>query len=159
MYAAVPGTVYYLDRLPVKSNNACSGPRCCLLPGNTDNRVKQCLQRSQALSIKLLRPPAYQIKECLQKSRVLPITWTACLSGEMMLRDVEGAWVHVVLLGLTVAMVTADVEGATVATVLLVSACFSPGLCLSIVLVTHRFGDGKTVWVKQTLINRRYLND
>lgn len=117
------------------------------------------MQRSQALSIKLLRPPAYQIKECLQKSRVLPITWTACLSGEMMLRDVEDAWVHVVLLGLTVAMVTADVEGATVATVLLVSACFSPGLCLSIVLVKHRFRDGKTVWVKQTLINRMYLNE
>lgn len=117
------------------------------------------MQRSQALSIKLLRPPACQIKECLQKSRVLPITWTACLSGEMMLRDVEDAWVHVVLLGLTVAMVTADVEGAMVATVLLVSACFSPGLCLSIVLVTHRFRDGKTVWVKQTLINRMYLNE
>lgn len=74
---------------------------------------------------------------------MLPITCTACLSGEMMLRDVEDACVHVVLLGLTVAMVMADVEEVTVATLLLVSVCFSPGLCLSIFLVTHRFGDGK----------------
>ncbi len=77
----------------------------------------------------------------------------------MMLREVEGAWVHVVLLERTVAMVTAaDVAGVeAVATVLLVSACLSPGLCLSISRVTRRFSDGKTVEIKKkklTLINK-----
>jgi len=63
-----------------------------------------------------------------------------------MLREVEGTWVHVVLPELTVAMVTAaDVVG--VATVLTVSACFSPGLCLSISQVSHGFSYGKTVEV------------
>lgn len=77
----------------------------------------------------------------------------------MMLKEVEGAWVHVVLPELTVAMVmAADVMGVVVATVLLVSACFSPGPCLSISQVTHRFSNGKTVEVKETLINSRKLN-
>lgn len=71
----------------------------------------------------------------------------------MMLREVEGAWVHVVLLGLTVAMATAaDVEVLAVTTVLLVSDCFSPGLSLSISRVTHRFSDGKTVCKIDSLI-------
>lgn len=82
-----------------------------------------------------------------QGSWVLSVTWTACLSGAMMLREVEGAWVHTVLLGLTVAMaMAADVEvlwGAGTA-VLLVSDCFSPGLSLSISRVTHCFSNGKT---------------
>lgn len=57
------------------------------------------------------------------------ITWTACLSDGIMLREAEGAWVHVVLLELAVAMVTAaDVEGVVV----VVAALLSPGLCLSI---------------------------
>lgn len=78
----------------------------------------------------------------------------------MMLREVEGVWVQVVgvlLLGLTVAMVTAaDVVGVVVeATVLLVSACFSPGLCLSISQAALRFSNEKTVEVKKTLINEQ----
>lgn len=74
----------------------------------------------------------------------------------MMLREVEGAWVHVVLLGLTVAMATAaDVVGVEV---LLASVCFSAGLCRSISPVTNRSSDGKTTEVKQALINRRQLN-
>ena len=65
-----------------------------------------------------------------------------------MLREVEGAWVHVVLPEQTVAMVTAaDVMGV-VAAVLLAFACFSPGPCLSISQVTHRLSNGKTVEVK-----------
>lgn len=76
-----------------------------------------------------------------------------------MLREVEGTWVQVVvvlLLGLTVAMVmAADVVGVVEATVLLVSACFSPGLCLSISQVTLRFSNEKTVEVKKTLINEQ----
>lgn len=85
---------------------------CCLLPGRADIKSNNSGCRA-ALSIKLQRQLACQIKECLQRSRVLPITWTACLSGEMMAREAEGALVHVVLLlWLTVAMVTAaDVEG------------------------------------------------
>lgn len=92
VHAAVAGAVCYPGAQTSKSNN--SGCRA-------------------ALSIKLLRQLACQIKECLQRSRVLPTTWTACLSNEMMLREAEGALVHVVLLlWLTVAMVTAaDVEG------------------------------------------------
>lgn len=100
-----------------------------------------------------------QVKQCMQQAKVLSITWTACLSGEMMLREVEGTWVQVVvvlLLGLTVAMVmAADVVGVVEATVLLVSACFSPGLCLSISQVTLRFSNEKTVEVKKTLINEQ----
>lgn len=58
-----------------------------------------------------------------------------------MLREVEGARLQVVLLDGTVAIVTtADVVVVVVvvavATVLLVSACFPPGLCLSISQVT-----------------------
>ena len=59
-------------------------------------------------------------------------TWTACLSGEMMLREVDGAWVHVVLQELTVAMVMAADDGVGVPVVLLVSVCFSADPCLSI---------------------------
>lgn len=87
-------------------------------------------------------------------SQVLSITWTACLSDGMMLREAEGAWVHVVLLELTVAMVTAAdvvVGVAAAATVLLVSACLSPGLCLSISrghTHTHRFSNGKTAEIE-----------
>lgn len=78
-----------------------------------------------------------QVREVL-----LCITWTACLSGGMMLREVEGARVQVVLLDGLVAMVTAaDVVAVVVVVVvvaaaLLVSACFSPGLRLSISQVT-----------------------
>lgn len=92
VHVAVVGAVRYPGAQTSKSNN--SGSRA-------------------ALSIKLLQQLSCQIKECLQRSRVLPITWTACLSGEMMLREAEGALVHVVLLlWLSVAMVTAaDVEG------------------------------------------------
>lgn len=101
-----------------------------------------------------------QVKQYMQQSKVLSITWTACLSGEMMLREVEGGWVQVVvvlLLGLTVAMVTAaDVVGVVVeATVLLVSARFSPGLSLSISQVTLRFSNEETVEAKKTLINQQ----
>ena len=64
-----------------------------------------------------------------------------------MLREVEGAWVHVVLLEQTVAIVTTADVVVVVATVLLVSACFS------ISQVTHRFSSGETGEVKQTLIN------
>lgn len=92
VHAAVTGAVCYPGVQTSKSNN--SGCRA-------------------APSIKLLWQRACQIKGRLQRSRVLPITWTACLSGEMMLREAEGALVHMVpLLWLTVAMVTAaDVEG------------------------------------------------
>lgn len=91
VHAAVAGAVCYPGAQTSKSNNS----SCRAAP-----------------SIKLLRQRACQIKECLQRSRVLLITWTACLSGQMMLREAEGALVHVVLLlWLTVAMVTAaDVE-------------------------------------------------
>ena len=78
------------------------------------------------------------------------ITCTACLSDGRTLREAEGAWVHVVLLELTVAMVTAaDVAGAMEATVLFFPACFSPVLCLSISQVTHRLSDGETVQIKE----------
>lgn len=76
-------------------------------------------------------------------------TCTACLSAGMMLREVEGAWVHTGLLELAVAMVmTADVVGLLVATFLFVSVCFSPGLCFSISQVTHRFSKGKPEEIK-----------
>lgn len=59
-----------------------------------------------------------------------------------MLREVEGGWAR----ELTVAMVTIDDDDdAAVVTVLLVSACLSPGLCLSISQITHRFNIRKTV--------------
>lgn len=58
-----------------------------------------------------------------------------------MLREAEGAWVHVVPLELTVAMVTAADLAA--AAVLVVSAFLSPGLCLSISQVTRVSAMGK----------------
>lgn len=75
------------------------------------------------------------------------LTWTACLLGGVMLRDVGEACEHVELLGLAVAMATAaDVERLLlVATLLLPLSCFSPELCLSISQATRRLSGGKTV--------------
>lgn len=56
-----------------------------------------------------------------------------------MLREVEGGWA----LELAVAMVTTD-DDAAVVTVLLVSACLSPGLRLSMSQITHRINIRKS---------------
>ena len=56
------------------------------------------------------------------------ITWTAGLSDEMTLRELEGARVHRELPGRTVAMVTAaeaEEEVVVAALLLLLSCCFS----------------------------------
>lgn len=60
-----------------------------------------------------------------------------------MLREVEGGWA----LELGVAMVTTDDDDAVV-TVLLVSACLSPGLRLSMSQITHRINIRKSVEIK-----------
>lgn len=138
VHAAVTGAVCYTGTQTSKSNN--SGCRA-------------------ALSIKLLQQLACQIKECLQRSWVLPITWTACLLSEMMLREAGGALVRVVLLLWLVLPWWRQLmwRGVTVATVLLGSACFSPGLCLTVRLPGDT--DRKTVGVKKALVNGSWLNE
>lgn len=109
MYAVVPGTDYYLNHLPLKTNN---GPR-------VPSRYLLSRRKNTA---------------CLSKQRMSTefpgiITWTACLSGEMMLRELEGARAPAALQGQTVATVTAaDVEGKAMAAILLLSSCFSPSI-------------------------------
>lgn len=144
MIAMVPRIVYYLDYLQVKSMQTSK----FTLHGSTSYQtIYANLSRCRLLHGLLLhyleRTSQLQTMHVEVHDRIPPLTWTACLSGGMMLREVEGARVQAVLLDGTVAMVTAaDVVAVVVvvvvmaATVLLVSACFSPGLCLSISQLT-----------------------
>lgn len=104
------GTDCYLKHLPLKAHNGPVVPSRCLLSKKKKKKMLACQRMStEFLSIN---------------------TWTAVLSGEMTLRELEGARVHNELLGQTVAMVTAAEaeEEVAAALLLLLSSCFSPSI-------------------------------